>query len=41
MDRYLAASEVIDWDNFLVMEKAKFLSQGLHHPVTISFSNYA
>lgn len=36
MDRYLAPSEIIDWDNPLVMEKAKSLSQGLHHPVTIS-----
>lgn len=29
MDNYLASSEVIDWDNPLVMEKAKEISQGL------------
>ena len=36
MDKYLASSEFIDWENPLVLEKSKELSRGLSDPAKIT-----
>lgn len=36
MDKYLAPSEIIDWENPLVMKRAKTLSEGIDSPIHIA-----